>query len=137
MLRRRTAKSRAARPERRSARRAFETYQPPLAERPQAREGSEQHGVDHPAERQAKPGDEEPVDPGGRVPRHSLSREHRRQTRIFPQNPLQGSPRIEQGIGKLKRFGRIAPRCEETAQNFAAFISRAWHLHLGQSVHTA
>jgi len=45
--------------------------------------------------------------------------------------------RIEQTIGKLKRFKRIAMRCEKTAQNYAAFVSFASALILIKSVHTA
>ena len=44
--------------------------------------------------------------------------------------------RVEHGIGKLKRFKRIALRCEKTAQNFAAFISLACTFILVKSVHT-
>ena len=45
--------------------------------------------------------------------------------------------RAEQGVGKLKRFKRIALRCEKTAQNFAAFVSLACFFILVKSVHTA
>src|SRR5207302_8262300 len=43
-----------------------------------------------------------------------------------------GRARAEQGVGKIKRFKRIALRCEKTAQNFAAFISLACTLYLGE-----
>jgi transposase len=33
--------------------------------------------------------------------------------------------RIEQGVGKLKRFKRIALRCEKTATNFLSFVHLA------------
>jgi hypothetical protein len=39
--------------------------------------------------------------------------------------------------GKLKRFKRIALRCEKTAQNFAAFVSLVCAFILVKSVHTA
>jgi transposase len=45
--------------------------------------------------------------------------------------------RIEQGIGRLKRFKRIALRYEKTMQNFAAFISLACTFIWAKSVHTA
>jgi hypothetical protein len=48
-----------------------------------------------------------------------------------------GRASIEQGIGRLKRFKRIALRCEKTAQNFAAFISLACTSIRAKSVHTA
>ena len=44
---------------------------------------------------------------------------------------------MEQAIGKLKRFKRIALRCEKTAQNFAAFVYLACAFILVKSVHTA
>jgi hypothetical protein len=36
-----------------------------------------------------------------------------------------GRARAEQGVGKIRRFKRIALRCEKMAQNFAAFIALA------------
>jgi transposase len=45
--------------------------------------------------------------------------------------------RIEQAVGKLKRFKRIALRCEKTAKNFASFVALACSLILIKSVHTA
>lgn len=33
--------------------------------------------------------------------------------------------RIEQAVGKLKRFKRMALRCEKTKRNFASFIALA------------
>ena len=32
---------------------------------------------------------------------------------------------IEQAVGKLKRFKRLALRCEKTAQNYASFVALA------------
>ncbi len=43
--------------------------------------------------------------------------------------------RIEQAVGKLKRFKRIALRCEKTAENYASFVSFARGLILIKSVH--
>ena len=56
---------------------------------------------------------------------------------FFPKTLYKGRARIAQTIGKLKRFKRIALRCEKTAENFAALISFACGLILVKSVHTA
>jgi transposase len=48
-----------------------------------------------------------------------------------------GRARIEQAVGKLKRFKRIALRCEKTARNFASFTAIAAAFILIKSVHTA
>ena len=56
---------------------------------------------------------------------------------FFPRILYKGRARIEQGVGKIKRFKRIALRCEKTARNFAAFISLACTFILVKSVHTA
>jgi transposase len=56
---------------------------------------------------------------------------------FFPKILYKGRARAEQGVGKIKRFKRIALRCEKTAQNFAAFISLACTFILVKSVHTA
>jgi transposase len=45
--------------------------------------------------------------------------------------------RIEQAVGKLKRFKRIALRCEKTKRNFASFVALAAGFVLVKSVHTA
>ena len=45
--------------------------------------------------------------------------------------------RIEQAVGKLKRFKRIALRCEKTAQNYHSFVALAFGFILVKSVHTA
>jgi transposase len=57
--------------------------------------------------------------------------------KFFPRALYKARARIEQTIGKLKRFKRIALRCEKTAQNFAAFISLACTFIWAKSVHTA
>jgi transposase len=56
---------------------------------------------------------------------------------FFPRILYKGRARVEQAIGKLKRFKRIALRCEKTAQNFAAFVYLACAFILVKSVHTA
>jgi transposase len=53
-----------------------------------------------------------------------------------PKILYKGRARAEQGVGKFKRFKRIALRCEKTAQNFA-FISLAGTFILVKSVHMA
>ena len=45
--------------------------------------------------------------------------------------------RIEQMMGKIKRFKRIALRCEKTAINFASFLALVCGFILIKSVHTA
>jgi hypothetical protein len=45
--------------------------------------------------------------------------------------------RIEQAVGKLKRFKRIALRYEKKAESFSAIVSFACGLLLVKSVHTA
>jgi transposase len=56
---------------------------------------------------------------------------------FFPRILYKGRARIEQTIGKLKRFKRIALRCQKTTQNFAASISLACTFMWTKSVHTA
>jgi hypothetical protein len=48
-----------------------------------------------------------------------------------------GRVRIEQTIGKLKRFKVIALRCKKTAENHATLISFACGIILVKSLHTA
>jgi hypothetical protein len=56
---------------------------------------------------------------------------------FFPKRLYRGRPRIEQAIGKLERFKRIAMRCEKITTNFAAFVAFACGLILVKSVHRA
>lgn len=55
----------------------------------------------------------------------------------FAKALYRGRARIEQMMGKLKRFKRIALRCEKTAQNFRSFVALAATFILIKSVHTA
>ena len=57
--------------------------------------------------------------------------------KFFPKALYRTRARVEQFIGKLKRFKRIALRCEKTAQNYAAFVAFACGIILVKSVHTA
>ena len=45
--------------------------------------------------------------------------------------------RIEQMMGKIKRFKRIALRCEKTATNYSSFLALVCGFILIKSVHTA
>ena len=48
-----------------------------------------------------------------------------------------GRARIEQMMGKLKRFKRVALRCEKTARNFRSIVALAATFVLLKSVHMA
>jgi hypothetical protein len=69
------------------------------------------------------------------------NRDAARQRGICPAIPYRSNtkdmPRIEQAVGKLKRFKRIALRCEKTAQNYGSFVALALGFILIKSVHTA
>ena len=56
---------------------------------------------------------------------------------FFPKVLYKGRARIEQAVGKLKRFKRIALRREKTAQNYGSFVALACSFILIESVHTA
>ena len=56
---------------------------------------------------------------------------------VFGKTLYRGRARIEQAVGKLKRFKRIALRCEKTKRNFASFLALAAAFVLVKSVHTA
>ena len=56
---------------------------------------------------------------------------------FFPQVLYQARARIEQLVGKLKRFKRVALRCEKTVQNYGSVVALALGLILVKSVHTA
>ena len=56
---------------------------------------------------------------------------------FFPKILYKARARIEQAVGKLKRFKRIALRCEKTARNYASFVALALGFILIKSVHTA
>jgi transposase len=57
--------------------------------------------------------------------------------RFFATKLYKGRARIEQAFGKLKRFKRIAFRCEKTEKNYGSFVSFACAMILVKSVHTA
>ena len=56
---------------------------------------------------------------------------------FFPKTLYKARARIEQAVGKLKRFKRIALRCDKTAASFEAFTSFACSLLLIKTVHRA
>lgn len=56
---------------------------------------------------------------------------------FFPKLLYKGRARIEQAMGKLKRFKRIALRCEKTAENYGSLVAFACAIILVKSVHTA
>ena len=57
--------------------------------------------------------------------------------KFFPKLLYKTRARIEQTIGKLKRFKRVAMRCEKTRASFEAIVSFACVLILVKFVHTA
>jgi transposase len=56
---------------------------------------------------------------------------------FFPKTLYKARARVEQGIGILKRFKRVALRCEKTADNFRSIVSFAAGLCLVKFVHMA
>jgi len=68
------------------------------------------------------------------IPRKANSRER---GRFFPKKLYKLRARIEQTIGRLKRFKRIALRCDKTDDSYDAIISFACGLMPIKSVHTA
>ena len=55
---------------------------------------------------------------------------------FFPKVLYKSRARIEQTVGKLKRFKRIALRCEKTARNYGSLVAVACGFILIKSVHT-
>jgi transposase len=56
---------------------------------------------------------------------------------FFASTLYKARSRIEHGVGRLKRFKRVALRCEKTAQNFRSIVAFAASLCLIKFVHTA
>ena len=56
---------------------------------------------------------------------------------FFARTLYKARSRIEQGVGRLKRFKRVALRCEKTARELRITVSFAAGLCLIKSVHTA
>jgi len=57
--------------------------------------------------------------------------------RFFPKLLYKTRARIEQTIGKLKRFKRVAMRCDKTDESYDGIVSFACGLILVKSVHRA
>lgn len=55
----------------------------------------------------------------------------------FPKVLYKGRARIEQTVGKLKRFKRVALRCKKTATSYSAIVAFACAMILVKSDHTA
>jgi transposase len=53
---------------------------------------------------------------------------------FFPRALYRGRARIEQTVGKLKRFKRVALRCEKTVQNDGSIVALAFGFILVKSV---
>jgi transposase len=68
------------------------------------------------------------------IPRRENSKQR---GRFFPKRLYKLRARIEQAIGKLKRFKRVAMRCEKTDISYSAIIGFACGLMLVKTVHTA
>ncbi len=56
---------------------------------------------------------------------------------FFAKALYRGRARIEQAVGKLKRFKRVALRCEKTKRNFTSIVALAAGFILVKSVHIA
>ena len=56
---------------------------------------------------------------------------------FFASTLYKARSRIEHGVGRLKRFKRIALRCQKTARNFTSIVAFAAGLCLIKFVHTA
>jgi transposase len=56
---------------------------------------------------------------------------------LFARTLYKARGRIEQSFGRLKRFKRVALRCQKTAENFRAIVHLAAGLCLIKFVHTA
>ena len=56
--------------------------------------------------------------------------------KFFAKALYKARARIEQGMGRIKRFKRVALRCEKTARNFRSIVSFAACLCLIKFVHT-
>lgn len=66
------------------------------------------------------------------TPRRENSKER---GRFFPKKLCRLRARVEQAMGKLKRFKRIALRCKKTKTSFTALTSFACFVMLIKSVH--
>lgn len=56
---------------------------------------------------------------------------------FFAKTLYKGRACIEQAVGKLRRFKRVALRCEKTKRNFACFVALAAGFLLVKAIDTA
>jgi hypothetical protein len=68
------------------------------------------------------------------IPRKANSKER---GRFFPKKLYKLRARVEQAIAKLKRFKRVALRCDKTVRSYGAFIAFACGIIWVKSVHRA
>ena len=57
--------------------------------------------------------------------------------RFFAKALYRARARIEQLVGKLKRFKRVTLRCEKTSRNYGSIVAFALGLIILKSLHTA
>jgi transposase len=67
------------------------------------------------------------------IPHRATTKE---KPKFFPKALYRGRARIEQTMGKLKRFKRVALRCEKTDENYGSIVALALSFILIKSVHT-
>jgi transposase len=68
------------------------------------------------------------------IPQRSNAKQR---AKFFPKLLYRTRARIEQAMGKLKRFKRVALRCEKTLASFEALVRFACVMILVKSVHRA
>jgi len=68
------------------------------------------------------------------IPQPSNAKERQK---LFPRKLYKGRACIEQEMGKLKRFKRVALRSEKTAESYSDIVAFACAMILVKSVHTA
>ena len=73
----------------------------------------------------------------GAIPVIPHKANEKNQPAVFGKLLYKARSRIEQAVGNLKRFKRVALRCEKTKRNFASFVALAAGFILIKSVHTA
>jgi transposase len=69
--------------------------------------------------------------------RHPPQGQRKEQASLLRTHPHKARARIEQGVGRLKRFKRVALRCEKTERNFRSIVAFAAGRCLITFVHTA
>lgn len=72
----------------------------------------------------------------GSVPIIPYRSNTRDKPRFFPKTLYKLRARVEQLVGKAKRFKRLAMRCEKTKRNYASIVALVFMFILIKSVHT-